>query len=413
MARPKAKAPARRYHISGKSVVTIAGRDFYLGPHDSPESIARYAALIAVYQQNGFSVPDGFELASLDPQVAMMLGGTVQPTQQADAPVLVRHLTASYREVAKTKYAGSHAEKHRIEQVCDELDKHDGDLQAIEYGPLKMQQQRQRWITSGKARVYCNRLTNLIIRIWKHAVSQELVTEPEWRRLKAVEPLREGQTAAPETEDVKPVAIEVVRSTAAELSPVLKAMVRIHAGTGMRPAELCRMRPCDIDRSGTEWIYRPEKHKTAKRGKKKAVPIVGDAREALTDYMNRPADAYCFSPRESVQWFRAKQAASRTTPKNQGNRPGTNRKANPKKQPGEQYTPTSYRQSIQRAAKRANVEHWTPYQLRHTAGTLIREALGVEAAQALLGHSRASMTEHYAKQTEAKAIEAAKVAPKL
>ncbi len=47
MARPKAKAPARRYHMSGNSVVTIAGRDFYLGKHDSPESIARYAVLIA------------------------------------------------------------------------------------------------------------------------------------------------------------------------------------------------------------------------------------------------------------------------------------------------------------------------------------------------------------------------------
>ena len=52
MARPKAKAPARCYHISGQSVVTIAGRDFYLGPHDSPESIARYAVLIGIYQRN-------------------------------------------------------------------------------------------------------------------------------------------------------------------------------------------------------------------------------------------------------------------------------------------------------------------------------------------------------------------------
>lgn len=46
MARPKSKAPNRRYHMSGQSVVTIAGRDIYLGPHDSPESIARYAVLM-------------------------------------------------------------------------------------------------------------------------------------------------------------------------------------------------------------------------------------------------------------------------------------------------------------------------------------------------------------------------------
>ena len=57
MPRQKAKAPARRYHISGQSIVTLNGRDFYLGPHDSPESIARYAVLIGIYQRNGLSLP--------------------------------------------------------------------------------------------------------------------------------------------------------------------------------------------------------------------------------------------------------------------------------------------------------------------------------------------------------------------
>lgn len=47
MPRPKAKAPARRFHVSGQSVCTIAGKDYYLGKHDSPESLARYAVLIA------------------------------------------------------------------------------------------------------------------------------------------------------------------------------------------------------------------------------------------------------------------------------------------------------------------------------------------------------------------------------
>ncbi len=39
MVRPKSKAPALRYHLSGQSVVTIDGRDVYLGKHDSPEAI--------------------------------------------------------------------------------------------------------------------------------------------------------------------------------------------------------------------------------------------------------------------------------------------------------------------------------------------------------------------------------------
>ena len=62
---------------------------------------------------------------------------------------------------------------------------------------------------------------------------------------------------------------------------------------------------------------------------------------------------------------------------------------------------------------RANVEPWYPYQLRHLNLTEIRDAFGVEHAQALGGHSRIDMTEVYAKQSERRAIEAARHAPKL
>lgn len=412
MPRPKAKAPARRYHISGQSVVTIGGRDFYLGPHDSPESIVRYAALIALYQASGLTLPEGFELASLDPQVSMMLGGgEAMPTQQQNKTVLVRDVTAGYRTLIRIKYASHQSELDRTLRLCDEIDEQAGSVPANEYGPVRLQELRRKWVGIGNARVYCNRLTNAVIRCWKWAVSQELVDESAWRRLRSVEPLRIGQTEAHETEPVEPVSLDVVKATAKELTPILKAMIRIQAATGMRPSEVCMMRPADIDRSGDVWFFRPKKHKTANRGKKKSVPLIGDARDALTDYLNRGADEFCFSPKESVAWVNAKKRSERQSkvPPSQASRA----KSDPRKQPGDHYTHTSYRQSIQRAAKRAGVESWHPYQLRHTAATVIRDALGVEAAQSMLGHSRASMTEHYAKQTDARAIEAAKVAPRI
>ncbi len=71
------------------------------------------------------------------------------------------------------------------------------------------------------------------------------------------------------------------------------------------------MRPSDIDRSGEEWIYRPKKHKTMNKGKLKAVPIVGDAREALTDYLNREPQSFCFSPSEAVAWWLARKRLER------------------------------------------------------------------------------------------------------
>ena len=165
MARPKSKAPARRFHLSGQSVVTIGRRDFYLGPHDSPESIARYAVLIGIYQANGLTLPEEFDPAMLDVQAATLLGQLspqVAATDQSKQPTLVRHVTAAYHAHIESKYAQSPTELDRLNLLCDDIDLHDGDVTATDYGPLRLQAQRQRWIDSGKARVYCNRLTNSV-----------------------------------------------------------------------------------------------------------------------------------------------------------------------------------------------------------------------------------------------------------
>lgn len=410
MARPKAKAPARRYHLSGQSVVTFDGKDFYLGKHDSPESIARYAVLIAIYQQNGFRLPDSFDLDELRDRADLLLG---MPAQHQDRePITVQHVTACYREWAKNRYlTGKDKELIRAGQVCDELDKHEGRTLAEKYGPLALQKQRQRWVDTGISRKYVNRQTNLVIRILKHAVSQELVQPEVWQRLKAVEPLRIGTTTAPETEPRKPVALEVVRATAKHLTPILRGMVRIQAATGMRPSEVCNLRPCDIDKSGEVWMFRPAKHKTANKGKRKAVPLIGDAREAIEDYINRHPESYCFSPKESVAWMNAQKRVQRKTKVQPSQKDRS--KVNPKKQPGEQYDAQSFNRAIKTACRKAGVEAWTPYQLRHLAGTVVRDALGIEHAQALLGHSEISMTEHYTKTAEKKAIEAAQHTPRL
>ncbi len=139
MARPKAKAPARRYHISGQSVVTIDGRDFYLGMHDSSESIARYACLIAAYRATGLSLPQGFDLSSLDAQVAVILGHACSlPQQQSKEPVLVRHVTALYRAHVAEKYRNAKEELNRNNKLCDEIDADFGDIVASDFGPVRL-----------------------------------------------------------------------------------------------------------------------------------------------------------------------------------------------------------------------------------------------------------------------------------
>jgi site-specific recombinase XerC len=49
--------------------------------------------------------------------------------------------------------------------------------------------------------------------------------------------------------------------------------------------------------------------------------------------------------------------------------------------------------------------HWHPNQLRHSAATTIRKTFGLEAAQVILGHSRADVTQVYAERDNAKALE--------
>lgn len=395
--------PALQFHISGNAVCKIDGKTYYLGKHGSPESLARYAVLIREYQANGLKVPDEINLDE-------MVQASIQPPveNRSAEPITVKHVASVYHEHAKAIYPEDSKDLKRIKKLTDEIIEHYGDTLADRFGPKSLKEQRDRWIKADNSRKYCNRLTNGVVRMFKHAVSEELVSQDVWQRLCAVESLRLGQTTAKETDPVTPVAIELVRATAAFLSPTLKAMLRIHIATGMRPSELCRMRPCDIDRSGETWMYRPAKHKNASRGKVRAIPIVGDAQDALVDYLNRKSDSYCFSPAETMAWFRAKQRSER-----KGYGSYRKRKSNPAKRPGDCYDSSSYRQAIQRAAKSAKVANWTPYQLRHLAGTIVRDALGPEAAQALLGHANIQMTEHYAKVTERKAIEAAKHAPKL
>src|SRR5207253_2014030 len=58
-------------------------------------------------------------------------------------------------------------------------------------------------------------------------------------------------------------------------------------------------------------------------------------------------------------------------------------------------------------AQRSEVEawrkarRWHPNQLRHTFATRVRKQHGLEAAQVLLGHSRADVTQIYAEKNEA------------
>lgn len=111
---------------------------------------------------------------------------------------------------------------------------------------------------------------------------------------------------------------------------------------------------------------------------------------------------YLFCPRDVVEEMQARRRAARKTkrtPSEQVRR----RTANPKAKVGLRYTRRSYRQAIVRACQKAGVPEWSPLQLRHTAATVIRAKYGIEAAQLILGHARADVTQVYAERDLARA----------
>src|SRR6056297_1729939 len=176
MPRRKSVAPGYRYHVSGQAVVTFCGKNFYLGPFDTPESRAKYHALLAEYHANGMTAPPRAE------------------THQADAPITVRQVTGEFREHARHRYENSPKEKARHDGLCDLLELEHGDIPADEFGPRRLAQVRDLFVAGGNCRTYANKLTRCVVRIFRYAVSRELIRPEHIVALESLEPLRFGQT---------------------------------------------------------------------------------------------------------------------------------------------------------------------------------------------------------------------------
>jgi integrase len=63
---------------------------------------------------------------------------------------------------------------------------------------------------------------------------------------------------------------------------------------------------------------------------------------------------------------------------------------------------------LKRVRKWQTDHRWAPNQLRHAAATEVRREFGLGAAQVILGHSQANVTQVYAERDLAKGMEVAK-----
>lgn len=400
------KVPSyRRHKASGQAVVRLAGRDIYLGKHGSAASREAYQRFAAEYLSRGGIVDHG----SHDVTVAEIMAA------------YVRFAKSYYRKNGKPT-----REYELVRETCRFIKSLYAHYRAIEFGPLALKAVRQSMVQAGHCRNHVNKNVSRIKRMFKWAAEEELIPGSVAQSLWSVAGLRKGRTEARESVPVQPVDDDTVDATLPFLPEVVADMVRFQRFTGCRPAEVCALRPCDIDRSEEVWRYRPESHKTEHQGRSRVIFIGPQAQAILLRYLARDAQSHCFQPIDSEAKRRAALHAERRTPLSCGNRPGTNRKRRRKRPLGDCYSASSYRRAIHRGCDRAfpapaetktnpakleawrSAHRWSPNRLRHSAATEIRKRFGLEAAQVVLGHSAADVTQVYAERDFALAARVAR-----
>lgn len=373
----------RRHKVSGHAVVTLNGRDHYLGPHGSPESVDAYKRLIAEWTTAG---------------PAATAATNAESTAAADFRIC--ELLAAYLEYAERYYIKDGeptGEAKNVKEATRQLQELYGMTPVADFGPTALKTVRQKMIGTKLSRRVINFRVNRIRRVFKWGVENELVAPGVLHALQAVAALRAGRSDARETGPVRPVSEETVNAILPHVTPQVRAMIELQQLTGMRPNEVTAIRPMDIDRSRTTWVYRPARHKTEHHGIERVIYLGPRAQAIVTPYLLRPVESFLFSPKEAV-----KQSRDRLR---KGNNPPKKRRPRPKRVPGNRYTRRSYYYAIKRACKKANVEVLGPNRLRHSAATYLRKRFGIEAARVVLGHRSSAVTEVYAELDRAKAAD--------
>jgi len=364
---------------SDRAFIELNGVRHYIGRYGSREGRQAYHRLIAEWEANGRQMP-------------------VAPDE-----ITIIELSARYWRHAQGYYVNSDGSptstQSRIRVALRPLKAIYGPMPAAEFGPAALRTTRESWVKAGLSRKTINDYTTELKHMFKWAASHELIAGTVHHTLSTVEGLRKGRSNARDTERVTPVPIPYVEAIDPHVSRQVWAMVQLQLFTSARSGEIVLMRAIDLDTTGRVWTYRPQDHKNSWRGCERTIFIGPRGQAVVKPFLaGRAVDDFLLSPLEAERERHAVASTHRHQPV-QSSR--TDRTV------GDHYTTDSYRRSIERACRVAGVPRWTPHQLRHTAATDIRKEFGLEAAQIMLGHARADVTQIYAETNAAKAVEIA------
>jgi integrase len=372
----------RRHKASGQAVVTLNGVDHYLGRYNSAESKAEYDRLTGEWLALGRHLPAG-------------PSGTGGPVGW-----LVKELIHGYfTHCAGTMTVlGLDGVKLALRPVRELY----GDTPAKDFGSIAFKGVRQRMVDSGLGLGTIRNRLGVIKRMVAWGVECEQLPGDALHRLKAVAGLRAGQPGVKAPKKVRPAPDGDVAAILPYLSPTVRTMVELQVCTGMRSGEVIAMTMAQIDRSVAPWIYRPVKHKNTHRGQDRIIPLGPKAQALILPWLAADPDKPLFSPRESRAYFDAHRAhGERSTARSRAQARRYWQKSHPRRavpRERDMYSSKSYGNAVADACRRAGVPVFRPHRIRHGFATMIRKEFGLEAAQVLLGHSQADVTQVYAER---------------
>jgi integrase len=162
----------------------------------------------------------------------------------------------------------------------------------------------------------------------------------------------------------------------------------------MRPGEVLAMTAAQIDRTDPScWKYAPTHHKTIHKGHSRVIFLGTRAQEIVLPRILRSGSGELFPMTRAALRRAIHRGCRRAYP---------------------HPTLSGIAKDKLTAAERAELKGWIkahswhPNQIRHTVATNVRANYGLEAAQVLLGHSKADTTQVYAERDMTKAADVAR-----
>jgi hypothetical protein len=212
MPRLISRTPAYRLHrASGQAVVTLDGRDFYLGPHGTRTSRVEYDRLIAEWLAHGRRLPASS-------------GGR--------SDLSVSELILAFMKFAEGHYTRDGKPTRHLDNLRDALRplrKLYGHFPASEFNPAALKAVRKAMIDSGLCRNTVNGRVGKLRSLFRWGVEEGLIPASVLHELASVKGLKRGRDGVRETDPIGPVPDEHVAAVLAHVSGPIRAM---HARAG-------------------------------------------------------------------------------------------------------------------------------------------------------------------------------------